>query len=273
MAQCVLDTLNREQRHTLVGGHKKDAIIGPQKDVEAVSPSTRNRTAFLGRSNLEVYQTALNICQQDENASLSMAFAGGLNKYGLDTVMDIYKLSQVQQNRGTAQSLGIKNRLVAKFKSVKALKNYTNHLDDQELYIKILMYEFSTTNTPQHIHLLETRCSSSPDVAVVTFSTIHKAKGLEWDHVVLLRGSALALYLSAANESTQLQRDEMNLLYVSITRAKRFLTVNAPMLEIMRLCKERREVLVGGKEVQEECLCTQCNATMDGKQPIVTKVC
>ncbi|KAK8392563.1 hypothetical protein O3P69_014751 [Scylla paramamosain] len=274
MAQCVLDLISETQRQTLVGGHKQDTIVASLSNSEALSPSSSRRTAFLGRSNLEVYQEALYMCQQDAFACMTMAFAGGLHRYGLDTVMDIYNLSRVQAKEGTAESLGIKNRLIAKFESVRALKNYADILEDQELYNKILMYEYSSSNTPHHIQLLKKRCSSSHDVANITFSTIHKAKGLEWDHVVLLGRLTLSEFLFGINDRRQCAtlRDEINLLYVSVTRAKRFLTLNSVMLQVLRLCREKREVLVAGSEVGQNSQCLHCAKSVDGKQPVVTKV-
>ncbi len=54
----------------------------------------------------------------------------------------------------------------------------------------------------------------------VCFSTIHKAKGLEWDRVVFLSPSLIPSFY--AKQEWQLQQ-EMNLKYVAITRARRAL--------------------------------------------------
>lgn len=275
MAQCVLDTLiTGTQTQTLVGGHKRDSFIATESDMEALCPSSRRRMAYLGRSNLEVYVKALEMCLEEENTNKTMAIVGGLQKFGADTIMDIYKLSLVEKKEGTAKSLGIKNKLIAKFSSIADLKIFANSLDDLELANKIMIYEYSRLDTPQHIQLLRNRCSAKEDTAQITFSTIHKAKGLEWDHVVLLEGSQLAQLLSDIANPAQcrLPRGEINLLYVSLTRAKTLLTLNRPMLEMLRWAKERMEVLVAGAEVGEGCQCVQCEAPVEGKRPLVTKV-
>lgn len=56
----------------------------------------------------------------------------------------------------------------------------------------------------------------------VQFSTVHKAKGLEWDDVFILDSHRL-MPLKYATEGWQLQQ-EYNIIYVAITRAKRSLT-------------------------------------------------
>lgn len=270
MAHCILESLTMSRGRTLVGGNKRDSIASLPLHMEASQKSNKAYSkAYLGRSNLEVYMAALDICQRDEYAHLRMGFAGGLDKYGLDTALDVYYLS-------VGEKAKIKNRLVAKFTSVEALRSYADNLDDQELCNKVQMYYYSRENTPRHIRLLQERCSSSQDYADVIFSTIHKAKGLEWDHVVLLGGTNFATVLESKNEKSHcnnLPRDEINLLYVSVTRAKRLLTLNAPLLEVLRLSRERMEVLVAGEEAGNS-WCTQCTEDMDGdKTTLVTKVC
>ncbi|KAG0726103.1 F-box DNA helicase 1 [Chionoecetes opilio] len=263
VAQCVLETLCRAEGRTLVGGHKRDCIIATGEDIEASCPARKMRTAYLGRSNCEVYETALMMCRKESYASFTMTFAGGLDKYGLDTLMDIFKLSQVEKGKGTAVSLGIKNGLVAKFRSVASLKIFAKNLDDREMGNKVNMFNYSGSNTPRHVQLLKMRCSAPQDTAQITFSTIHKAKGMEWDHVVLLAGT-LATCLSHVNDPRGvLGRDEINLLYVSVTRAKKYLTVNATMLEVLRLSKERMEVVVGGGRCRKGvCVCSVRNRWM-----------
>ncbi|KAG0724849.1 F-box DNA helicase 1 [Chionoecetes opilio] len=59
VAQCVLETLSRAEGRTLVGGHKRDCIIATGEDIAASCLARKMRTAYLGRSNFEVYETAL----------------------------------------------------------------------------------------------------------------------------------------------------------------------------------------------------------------------
>ncbi|XP_050720947.1 F-box DNA helicase 1-like [Eriocheir sinensis] len=268
IASCILESLALARRRTLVGGNKRDAIMTTPMHTKPSKSQGRLRKAYLGRSNLEVYVAALDVCQREENAHLRLAFAGGINNYGLDVVLDVYHLSIGKKHK-------IKKPFIAKSSSVKALLNYADKLDDKELFNKVMMYSYSLGETPRHIRILKERCSAKQDVADITFSTIHKAKGLEWDHVVLLDGSNFATILEGFGESLPrhtIPRDELNLLYVSVTRAKKLLTVNAPILQVLRLSRERLEVLVAGAEVGSS-KCVQCEDEIDGgEMTLVTKV-
>jgi DNA helicase-2/ATP-dependent DNA helicase PcrA len=65
----------------------------------------------------------------------------------------------------------------------------------------------------------------------VTLSTIHKAKGREWDRVFLV-GNEKYLDLDADGSEISTREQEKNLLYVGITRARRYLSfVTAPEAE------------------------------------------
>jgi len=68
----------------------------------------------------------------------------------------------------------------------------------------------------------------SPDV--ITLSSVHRAKGLEADHVVILRPDLMP-FPSARTEEEQQQ--ERNLIYVAATRAKQRLTFAGPIPDLL----------------------------------------
>ncbi|MDB5892397.1 MAG: ATP-dependent helicase Rep [Polaromonas sp.] len=99
----------------------------------------------------------------------------------------------------------------------------------------------------QTIALLSTIQSSEGDQNVVTLSTLHAAKGLEWPHVVLagVNEGLLPFKLEdddgVNTESIALRlQEERRLMYVGITRAQRTLAVNW-----LRRRKKNRDTIAG----------------------------
>ncbi|RZA13756.1 MAG: ATP-dependent DNA helicase Rep, partial [Lysobacteraceae bacterium] len=89
----------------------------------------------------------------------------------------------------------------------------------------------------QTISLLSTISEREKDQDVVTLSTLHASKGLEWPHVVLAGVSEgmlpFKLEAEGTNESVnesiaQKLQEERRLMYVGITRAQRTLAVSWP---------------------------------------------
>ncbi len=98
----------------------------------------------------------------------------------------------------------------------------------------------SLLEVAQTVSLLSTISEREADQNVVTLSTLHAAKGLEWPHVMLVGvtegmlpfrleeetgGTEAAQALAAHNLTLRLQ-EERRLMYVGITRARRTLSVS-----------------------------------------------
>merc|ERR1712098_880974 len=79
--------------------------------------------------------------------------------------------------------------------------------------------------TPDIIAKIKTVCVSDLKHADIALSTIHKAKGLEFDTVVLLNDFNDQISVDKWPE------DEKNLLYVAITRAKTSFVMNSLVLD------------------------------------------
>lgn len=272
------ESASSEQSHESVSDQIKDQN---RLNSGEFSESKIVKRAYLARTNLELYKVALIICKDDTFKNSTIGFAGGLEKYGFDAVMDVYKVSQVEAGFGTVESLGISNKLIAKFSSINSLKQFAEKIDDHDLRNKIRMYEHSGCNTPIHLNLLKKRCwqNQKLDPPDITFSTIHKAKGMEWEWVVLLDdltpNSPTTLSARLSCDIPRLANDEINLLYVAITRAKRFLTLNTSALNALTAAKEKFEMLVLRSSIVENIdKCLQCAKTFppDSPHPLLTQV-
>jgi DNA helicase-2/ATP-dependent DNA helicase PcrA len=63
----------------------------------------------------------------------------------------------------------------------------------------------------------------------LVLSTIHSAKGLEWDAVTLLHAADGCIPSDLATGDDEELEEERRLLYVALTRARRHLTVTSPL--------------------------------------------
>lgn len=84
-----------------------------------------------------------------------------------------------------------------------------------------LARERSALTLPEFVGELEERsiAQAAPAVAGVTFSTLHAAKGLEWDAVFIIGVSEGLLPISMA-QTPEAREEERRLLYVGVTRAR-----------------------------------------------------
>lgn len=106
------------------------------------------------------------------------------------------------------------------FKTWEKLLEFKEKFEDAEISFLAKIIEKHGVKFGGIIGQIENANYVKEDNAEFVFSTIHKAKGREWDHVVI--GSDFQLFTSE-DEMLKMLREEIeefNLLYVAITRAK-----------------------------------------------------
>ncbi len=100
----------------------------------------------------------------------------------------------------------------------------------------------SVFEVAQTISIIISIAERGDDADVVTLSTLHAAKGLEWPHVVLVGVNENTLPFKSGEEEMTAERleEERRLMYVGITRAQRTLAVSW-----LRRRKRGRETVAG----------------------------
>lgn len=174
-----------------------------------------------------------------ENINKRIYWVGGIEKYNLEEIVDVYYLSR---------------KMYKEVKRKKLLFDYRNYQEycaaakasgDLEMARIIKMIDEHGGSLPRKIELLHKNATPYEKSAQLVVSTAHRSKGLEWPTVVLaddfpdIFSPRLKLDVDSIN-------DELNLLYVASTRASHRLQVNDVVKQIVELYAPDIAQLISG---------------------------
>jgi len=106
------------------------------------------------------------------------------------------------------------------FKSWSAMLQFNHKYQDPDITFLAKLIKEHGASFKNIIKQLENACYVEEDKAAVTLSTIHKSKGREWDNVVLEDDFIIFTNEVPLEEILVYDIEELNLIYVGITRTK-----------------------------------------------------
>ena len=192
--------------------------------------STEERVAILTRTNLEAYQISQWCCEQGiahrvERGSSGRYWPGWIARLCLGYRMEKMAL-------GTAQRIWdrqVASRATATFAQAREYLRHHGLFGSDVLDLRELSELIQKSQPLCHWPLLEE--------AVLTISTVHRSKGLEFDRVLLLKAQP-GNFSGGDDDQGQ---GEARVLYVAATRARRSLTMllrdNEVLLRGNKYCK------------------------------------
>lgn len=176
--------------------------------------------AFIARTNAAIFDEAVGALSQ----RAAMHFVGGPAGYRFDKILDGFYLFS-----GSPEL--VRDPYFRRFPSFDDMMRFGQDTGDLELKMLCRVVLKYIYDIPGLIEQLTQAHIADMDAAAVVFATAHKAKGLEFDQVALADD-----YASLIDEETgkpfepeQLDSQEANLIYVSVTRVRRALKVNAQL--------------------------------------------
>lgn len=169
---------------------------------------------FLGRSNARLFAEAVSWVERMPQAGLH--WVGGIEGYRLDWLEDTARLWQKEPTRSAFLRL---------FPDFDTLQDYAKTVEDVEWQGRCRVVERWGTRLPSLIRRVR-GASTDPERATIHLATVHKAKGLQWPHVVILDD------LAALNKD--LTAEDQHLWYVAMTRAERQLGLPDEAVEALR---------------------------------------
>ncbi|EGT5675583.1 ATP-dependent helicase [Cronobacter dublinensis subsp. dublinensis] len=212
------------ETHPLIGMGELDYVSEPSEIID------KGFHAVISRTYMGVVQSAHEAIMMGKR----VMWNGGISKYNLDELLDIYYLSMMKHDL-------IKNK--------KVLMDYGNWANYKDIAEKTkdtnmnrairLIDEY--IDIPGMIATMRSNEAKSESEADLIVTTAHTSKGLEWNNVILNDDYASILEAIDAKKPKEAIVDEMNLLYVAITRAKVRINVNSAIMELIGEYYNRQE--------------------------------
>ncbi|AOM40992.1 DNA helicase [Xenorhabdus hominickii] len=189
-------------------------VIGLGRDDEVLSPQKLNvpHKTVLSRTVAGVIDTALSAAQNKQ----TVYWVGGIESYRTEELEDLYWFS-VDMPQNIQQP-----RFLHDYNDYDEYCRIARATSDVEMMQSINLLE-RYFPFPQNLEKMREFAVTDESKANLTVSTAHRAKGLEWLTVVL-NNDFPDLFDPKLTELSR--RDEINLLYVAATRARKKLVIN-----------------------------------------------
>ncbi|MCU7495621.1 MAG: ATP-dependent helicase [Ignavibacteria bacterium] len=191
--------------------------------------------AVIARTNLRLLVKAISLVTGFSGIN-KIYFEGNLNSYIFAgegaSLYDVLNLS-------TGNLHLIRDELIGRMKGIDELKEYAEQSEETELLMLIDIVEEYGKELPRLIKLLKERHlpDSERHKADMIFSTVHRCKGMEYDEVTLEKDFISEEAIKKAIRKEGIKNidaaglsEEINLLYVAITRTKSRLKIPEELL-------------------------------------------
>lgn len=194
VANMVLETFKDE----------KEKVKGrPVKKTGKPKWNPKNYT-IIARTNSTIFKKAAKLCDKNK-----IGFIGGVQAYRFNIINDIFNLFTQKP---------VFDSYIKSFGRYATLKSYAQDVEDLELLSVCGVVEEFEGRIPS---LIKRITGKAVDVgeADITLTTAHKAKGLEWDNVLMMDDFQILSIDDQFIDPADSDPDEFNLIYVSMTRA------------------------------------------------------
>ena len=228
IAKLALDVLN----------WKKILNIKYEAKLEGMGEKGKPKTkAYIARTNLGLLVKAIDTVV-DGRMAKKIYCEGNFNSYTYAddgaSLYDVLNLYIGKRDR-------IRDKLLALMPSMKDLEEYVEKTEDVQLGMMVELVKEYGAELPKIIKTIKEKHleNEDRDKAEIIFSTVHRSKGMEYDEVVLVKD-----FMTKEKLETRIKEngdkkvdiaklnEEINLVYVAITRAKWKLHIPEELIEI-----------------------------------------
>jgi len=172
------------------------------------------KTAVIARTNAKIFDYAV------ENIDKKLHFVGGIDSYNFQDLIDIQSLQWGKNDY-------IRNGFIKKFYDIDELIDYADEANEIDLKVKITtVRKYMKYKIRDLVKELRENSVKNQKDANLILTTGHKSKGLEWDQVEILDDFVNLREEIEADGECIVNKEELNLLYVAITRSKQNLLID-----------------------------------------------
>lgn len=203
-------------------------------DISGIGTSERLEThCVIGRTNAEIFFNIVSMVVEDYDYSRPF-FEGGIHSYlrsdGGIHVFDVVNLKDGKKNL-------IKSPFLKKFSDYKEFQEYVKKSGDSDLGVVVRIVDNYGSKLFKIVKKLQEKEVDTKEKSDIVFSTVHKAKGLEYDRVTLLNDfKDEQMLVESYDKLSSLEKqdrdnivpllEEVNMMYVAVTRTKNELNQN-----------------------------------------------
>lgn len=207
------------ERKSIISNHERVNISG-------LNNHSENKTkATLSRTNLGLLLKAIEYVTEKRN-NKRIYFEGNINSYTYaDDGTSLYDVV----NLANGNWYRIKDKLIHSMRSLYELEDYTKKTEDVQLGMMVEIVKEYGNEIPGIIKSIKERHleNDQKENADMIFSTVHRCKGMEYDSIHLVNDFLTEEKLKKLKNDPEEKEinvsklsEEINLLYVAITRAK-----------------------------------------------------
>lgn len=193
-------------------------------DTEILTSGHPEKHTLIARGNMHIFRAAASECRFSKK---TLGFVGGdCTNYRFQSVLDVYHVYNGQPTMA-------KDPLIKSFETFEDIIEYAGKVRSIELDAACQLVEEFGSRIPQIVDEVKHR-DAGARFADLTYTTGHKAKGMEFPVVRLAQD--FSAMIDAHRERPDLgilNDDEMNLLYVAITRATQKLYIHPNVLDFI----------------------------------------
>jgi len=202
----------KDEKIPLVGSGGEDELV---KDIHDF-----NKYTIIHRTNSALFKNAVELLQSDKKFGI----VGGVENSGIDLIMDAYNVFCNNKSE-------IKDPFMKTFYDLDGMMAYAKQAEDIEIMRLALEVNKYKSDIPYLISEIK-KASVHVSKADVVLTTAHKSKGLEFD-TVMMENDFFDYTKEGEPDYFPPKEEEINLLYVALTRAQKSLILNESLQYVL----------------------------------------